>query len=50
MGKVSDGLEMGCLSLRVAILIIFAVVAFVAIIVTIPILLLIFLAIPFMFL
>ncbi len=50
MSKVGDGLAVGCLSLRFALFIIFMVFALVAVLVTIPILLLIFLAIPLMFL
>jgi hypothetical protein len=50
MSNLREGLEIGCLSLRLVIVAIIAIVAFVAVLVTIPILLLIFLAIPFMLL
>lgn len=52
MAKSSAGeaVEIGCLGLRVVFLVVFLIFGLLAIIVTIPILLLIFLAIPFMFL
>ena len=52
MGKVStrEAFQIGCLSLRFVLFIVFMIIGLLAVITVFPILLLIFLAIPFLFL
>lgn len=47
---VGEAFEMGCLGLRLVLFVVFLIVGLLAVIVVFPILLLIFLAIPFLFL
>ncbi|CAM8621452.1 hypothetical protein MCETE7_00101 [Acidimicrobiia bacterium] len=48
--EAGDAIEVGCLSIRLALFVILAIVGFLAVLVVFPIILLIFLAIPLMFL
>jgi hypothetical protein len=48
--KAGDAIEVGCLSIRLALFVILAIFGLLAVIIVFPILLLIFLAIPLMFL
>ena len=47
--EAGDAIEIGCLSIRLALCVIILIIGFLAVLVVFPILLLIFLAIPLMF-